>query len=101
MIFNPDRRDFRRLNVNTHALVLVKRTGERLQVELCDLSASGCGFLTTTPLAMQEPIEIRIDSPDPAIEPLQRHALISSITPVDDREFRVGAEFAETPGFTQ
>lgn len=92
MIVDSDRRDFLRLAVETDASLTRLQTGDPLPIILVDLSASGCAFLSKVPLSAGETVEVRIDSPNGAIEPLLRQGSVIRVTPAG-KTHRVALEF--------
>jgi len=96
MIVDSDRRDFLRLAVETDAHLKRLKTGDTLSIILVDLSASGCAFLSKIPLSANETVEVRIDSPNGAIEPLRRQGNVIRVTPAG-KTHRVAIEFLPEP----
>ncbi|WP_018141556.1 PilZ domain-containing protein [Thioalkalivibrio sp. ALJ7] len=84
MIGEEDRRDHRRMQVSAAARMIWRSSGESVDVQLEDLSATGCSFVVQRETDPGVKVSITVPSPDGRLQGLERHGRVVRCEPVDE-----------------
>jgi hypothetical protein len=92
MLFDDERRDFKRLIAQTNVTITRLATGEVMKADLMNLSASGCAFHSEIPFDDDEELEILVVGTSERLEPLRRAGRVARVTQTEEGRL-VGVQF--------
>ncbi len=98
MLGEEDRRGHRRMRVRTAARATWSGTGETIEVQLEDLSATGCAFIAAVEAGSGAELTVLVPSPDERLPGLERAGRVVRSDWVDAAEgtgWRVAVVFED------
>ncbi|MGM0554366.1 MAG: PilZ domain-containing protein [Pseudomonadota bacterium] len=98
MLGEEDRRGYRRMRVRTPARVTWSGTGETIEVQLEDLSATGCAFIAAVKAGSGAGLTVLVPSPDERLRGLERSGRVVRSEWVEEAEgpgWRVAVVFED------
>ena len=86
-----ERREYFRIKVECDIEYRLLHNTETHKGCCTTLSGAGISFITATALALQDELEILIQSPSPNTPPMLAHSKVVRIVERDDLQFEIGA----------